>query len=92
MVVFKELWSFGMKVALVLSGGGARGLAHVGVLKALEKANIKIDMIVGCSFGAIIGGIYAQNPDCDALEARLNAFMHEAAFRGLGLDFLKKAT
>ncbi|MEZ4764060.1 MAG: patatin-like phospholipase family protein [Calditrichia bacterium] len=80
-----------MKVALVLSGGGARGLAHVGVLKALEKANIKIDMIVGCSFGAIIGGIYAQNPDCDALEARLNAFMHEAAFRGLGLDFLKKS-
>ena len=80
-----------MKVALVLSGGGARGLAHVGVLKALEKANIKIGMIVGCSFGAIIGGIYAQNPDCDALEARLNAFMHEAAFRGLGLDFLKKS-
>ena len=80
-----------MKVALVLSGGGARGLAHVGVLKALEKANIKIDMIVGCSFGAIIGGIYAQNPDYDALEARLNAFMHEAAFRGLGLDFLKKS-
>lgn len=80
-----------MKVALVLSGGGARGLAHVGMLKALEKANIKIDMIVGCSFGAIIGGIYAQNPDYDALEARLNAFMHEAAFRGLGLDFLKKS-
>lgn len=80
-----------MKVAVVLSGGGARGLAHVGVLKALEKANIKIDMIVGCSFGAIIGGIYAQNPDCDALEARLNAFMHEPAFRGLGLDFLKKS-
>lgn len=80
-----------MKVALVLSGGGARGLAHVGVLKALEKANIKIDLIVGCSFGAIIGGIYAQNPDCDALETRLNAFMHEPAFRGLGLDFLKKS-
>ncbi len=46
-------------VGLVLSGGGAKGLAHVGVLKALEENNIPIDYVVGASMGAIIGGCYA---------------------------------
>ncbi|WP_460613388.1 MULTISPECIES: patatin-like phospholipase family protein [Hymenobacter] len=47
------------KVGLVLSGGGAKGLAHVGVLKVLEKNRIPIDYIVGTSMGAIVGGMYA---------------------------------
>ena len=47
------------KVALVLSGGGAKGAAHVGVLKVLEEMNIPVDMIVGTSMGAIVGGLYA---------------------------------
>jgi NTE family protein len=47
------------KVALVLSGGGARGAAHVGVLKVLEREHIPINCIVGTSFGAIVGGLYA---------------------------------
>ncbi|HLP18388.1 MAG TPA: patatin-like phospholipase family protein [Bacteroidota bacterium] len=47
-------------IALVLSGGGARGLSHVGVLRALEKHHIPIDFIVGSSMGAIIGGLYAS--------------------------------
>ncbi len=47
------------KVGLVLSGGGAKGLAHVGVLKQLEKNRIPIDYIVGTSMGAVIGGMYA---------------------------------
>ena len=47
------------KVALVLSGGGAKGIAHIGVLKALEENNIPIDYIVGTSMGGIIGGCYA---------------------------------
>ncbi|MDA3942401.1 MAG: patatin-like phospholipase family protein [Bacteroidetes bacterium] len=47
-------------VALVLSGGGAKGLSHVGVLKALEENNITIDYVVGNSMGAIIGGLYAS--------------------------------
>ena len=47
------------KVGLVLSGGGARGMAHIGVLKAIEKAGIPIDFIVGTSMGSIIGGLYA---------------------------------
>jgi NTE family protein len=44
------------KVGLVLSGGGAKGLAHIGVLKALEETNIPIDYITGTSMGGVIGG------------------------------------
>lgn len=53
------------KVGLVLSGGGARGLAHIGVLKSLEENNIPIDYIAGTSMGAIIGGLYSigYSPD-----------------------------
>lgn len=49
---------YGQKVGLVLSGGGARGLAHIGVIKALEESNIPIDYIAGTSAGAIIGSLY----------------------------------
>ena len=48
------------KVGLVLSGGAAKGLAHIGVLKALEENEIPIDYIVGTSMGGIIGGCYAE--------------------------------
>ena len=48
-----------VKVGLVLSGGGAKGLAHIGALKAIEEAGIKIDYIGGTSMGAIIGSLYA---------------------------------
>ena len=47
------------KTGLVLSGGGARGIAHIGVLQALDDAGIEIDMISGCSAGAIVGALYA---------------------------------
>ena len=48
------------KVGLALSGGGARGLAHVGILKVIDELNIKVDYIVGTSMGAVIGGLYAM--------------------------------
>ncbi|MGA9638341.1 patatin-like phospholipase family protein [Flavobacterium sp.] len=48
------------KVGLVLSGGGAKGFAHIGVLKVLEEAGIKVDYIGGTSMGAIVGGLYAS--------------------------------
>lgn len=56
-------------VALVLSGGGAKGLSHVGVLKALEEYEIPIDYIVGNSMGAIVGGLYASGYSPDEIEA-----------------------
>ena len=57
------------KVALVLCGGGAKGAAHVGVLKVLEEAKMPIDMIVGTSIGGLVGGIYAMGYSADELDA-----------------------
>jgi len=48
------------RIGLVLSGGGARGAAHVGVLKVLEEMRIPIDAIAGTSMGAVVGGLYAS--------------------------------
>ena len=57
------------KVGLVLSGGGAKGVAHVGVLKVLEEAGIPVDYIAGTSMGAIVGGLYAIGYDAETLDA-----------------------
>ena len=56
------------KVGLVLSGGGAKGFAHIGVLKELEKAGVQIDIIGGTSMGAIVGGLYATGYTADQIE------------------------
>lgn len=56
------------KVGLVLSGGAARGLAHIGVLKALEQQGIQVDAIAGTSMGAVIGGLYAAGYSAEELE------------------------
>lgn len=60
--------AFAQKVGLVLSGGGAKGIAHIGVLKALEENEIPIDYIVGTSMGGIIGGCYAAGMSPEAIE------------------------
>jgi NTE family protein len=57
-----------MKIGLALGGGGARGFFHIGVLKGLESLGIKINSIAGTSIGAIIGGLYALQPDACRLE------------------------
>ncbi len=56
------------KIALVLSGGGAKGIAHVGVLKIIEKTGLQIDYITGTSMGSIVGGLYASGYTADMLE------------------------
>lgn len=55
------------KVGLVLSGGGARGITHIGVIKALEENNIPVDYITGTSMGAIVGSLYAMGYTADAM-------------------------
>lgn len=60
---------FAQKVALVLSGGGAKGIAHVGVLKALEENEIPIDFVVGTSMGGIVGAAYAAGFSPQQIEA-----------------------
>ncbi len=57
------------KIGLVLSGGGAKGLAHIGVLKEIEKAGIKLDYIAGTSMGAIVGGLYASGYTATQLDS-----------------------
>lgn len=58
----------GETVALALSGGGARGFAHIGILQALEEEQIEPDLIVGCSMGAVIGGLYAAGYSAEQLK------------------------
>jgi NTE family protein len=57
------------RVGLVLSGGGARGAAHIGVLKVLEREQIPIDCIAGTSFGALVAGFYALGYSAAEIEA-----------------------
>lgn len=57
------------KLGLVLGGGGAKGFAHIGVLKVLLNAGITIDFLSGCSMGALIGGLYASGMGVDELES-----------------------
>jgi len=57
-----------VKVGLALSGGGARGFAHIGVIKSLEKHDIPIDAISGVSAGALFGGIYASGTSIKEIE------------------------
>lgn len=57
------------KVGVVLSGGGAKGMAHIGVLKVIERAGIPVDYVVGTSMGAIVGGLYSIGYDATTLDS-----------------------
>lgn len=61
------------KVGLVLSGGGAKGMTHIGIIRALEENNIPIDYITGTSMGAVIGSLYAMGYSPDDMEALLRS-------------------
>ena len=61
-------------VGLVLGGGGARGIAHVGVIRALEEAGIPIDMVGGTSIGSFVGGLYARENDHVSVFGRVKMF------------------
>ena len=66
------------KIGLVLSGGGARGYAHIGALQVLEEAGIRVDYLGGTSMGSIVGGLYAAGYPADSLEAMLRRTPIEA--------------
>ena len=57
------------KIAVVLAGGGAKGAAHIGVLKALEELKIPVDYITGTSMGAYVGGLYSTGMSADEIES-----------------------
>ena len=69
------------RIGLVLSGGGARGLAHVGVLKVLDEMHVPVDAIAGTSMGAVIGGLYASGMTAAEIEALVKTVDWNAAFR-----------
>ena len=86
------------RVALVLSGGSARGFAHLGVLRVLEREGLRPDLVVGTSAGAIAGGLYASGMPVDAIDAlaqRLDWFTLfdldpvRSLLEGLGLGLAK---
>ena len=92
-----------MNVALVLGGGGSRGMAHVGVLEEFEKAGIPISLIVGCSSGSLVGALYADRPDAlfvketleplkrrDLMDYRLLDFRY-GFVRGTGLRLMLRS-
>ena len=56
------------KIGLTLSGGGAKGLAHIGILKAIDSAGLKIDYVTGTSMGAIIGALYSIGYSGESIE------------------------
>jgi NTE family protein len=70
-----------LRVGLVLSGGGARGTAHVGVLKVLDELHVHVDAIAGTSMGAVVGGLYASGMSGAQIEQLFNSVDWQAAFR-----------
>lgn len=75
-------------LALALGGGGARGLAHIGVLKVLEREKVQVDLIVGTSMGSIVGAMYAQLQDAAAVEAKVLSFVDDFLRRRQWLNIL----
>lgn len=72
-----------LKIGLVLGGGGIRGLAHVGVLKALEGAGVKVDLLAGTSMGGVIGSMYAAGMPVAQIEREVLAITNKASVRRL---------
>ena len=77
-----------IKIGLVLGGGGARGLGHIGVLKALKIHSIPIHMVAGTSIGAVIGAMYAATLDPHWIENKFKEFIESEAYKKIGLHRL----
>lgn len=73
-------------ISLALGGGGARGIAHLGVLRALEEAGITPSLLVGTSMGAVIGAMFACYRDTNEVERRIEMLVNSDFMRSTGLD------
>lgn len=78
-----------LRFGLALGGGGARGLAHIGVLKVLEDEGISIDVIAGTSSGALIGALYACGYNASSIEKKCLEFLESSEYKRARLEFLK---
>jgi NTE family protein len=81
----------GKRIGLALGSGGARGLAHIGVLRVLEKENIPIDLLVGTSVGALVGGAYASGIGPDELEKKVDEFLNSPEFQSSAIQAIEAA-
>lgn len=78
------------RIGLALGGGGARGCAHIGVIKALVRHDIPIDFITGTSIGAVVGSIYTTTKDISVAERRFQDFLASPDYKKSGLDLFKR--
>jgi NTE family protein len=78
------------KICLALGGGAARGLAHLGVLKVFEDARVPIHMITGTSLGALMGGLYAAQPDAGYWMGRVEQFLRSFRSRKTRIEFIRR--
>ncbi|MBN1824986.1 MAG: patatin-like phospholipase family protein [Candidatus Eisenbacteria bacterium] len=81
----------GRKIGLALGGGGARGIAHIGVLKVLEREGIPINLIAGTSIGALVGAVYAAGIGPEELERKAIDYIHGADFRDSAIRAIERA-
>jgi NTE family protein len=79
-----------LKIGLALGGGAARAFSHIGVIDGLTKHGIPIDIVTGTSMGAIIGAMYATQPDVAAIKARFAAYIESEEFDESGFNFFKE--
>lgn len=77
-----------IKIGLALGGGGARGLVHIGVLKALKDQDIPLHFLTGTSIGAAVGAMYAATLDTEWVENRFRKFINSDVYKSIGLDRL----
>lgn len=78
------------RIGVALGGGGARGLAHLGVLCALERAKIPIDLLAGTSMGALVGAVYALTPRCYFVAEKFARYLESKEFQKTNPDFLRE--
>ncbi len=79
------------RIGLALGGGGARGLAHIGVLRVFEREKIPIDLIVGTSMGALVGGAYASGISPDELQKKMEAYLNSKEFQSSAMKAFETA-
>jgi NTE family protein len=77
------------RLGLALGGGGARGIAHVGVLRVFEEESISVDLIVGTSIGALVGAAYATGQNTHEMEKRIEEFLNSPTFQESALKHIK---
>lgn len=78
------------RVGLALGGGGARGIAHIGILRVFEAHSIPIDLLVGTSIGALVGGAFASGVETHRMEEMLEEFLESPVFQDSALNSIKE--